>query len=115
MKKSVLVDAMLERDQAESAGVTEEKSTESKTERRMAKPNMVKNTEKRTYEHKVTNAAPKSNQDTEEKHAERENDNTESKLESSEIRQWTSCNGILEVLPDGYGFIRSENYLPRRE
>lgn len=55
--------------------------------------------------------APKSNQDTEEKHAERENDNTESKLESSELNSGQVANGILEVLPDGYGFIRSENYL----
>lgn len=45
-------------------------------------------------------------------HAERENDNTESKLESSELDSGQVANGILEVLPDGYGFIRSENYLP---
>ena len=24
-----------------------------------------------------------------------------------------TANGILEVMPDGYGFIRCENYLPR--
>lgn len=37
------------------------------------------------------------------------------KKEGTDIEQLDSgnaANGILEVLPDGYGFIRSENYLP---
>ena len=37
------------------------------------------------------------------------------KKETTDIEQLDSgkaANGILEVLPDGYGFIRCENYLP---
>ena len=37
------------------------------------------------------------------------------KKEGTDIEQLDSgksANGILEVLPDGYGFIRCENYLP---
>lgn len=37
------------------------------------------------------------------------------KKEGTDIEQLdsgNSANGILEVMPDGYGFIRSENYLP---
>ena len=30
----------------------------------------------------------------------------------AELDSWIAVNGILEVMPDGYGFIRSDNYLP---
>ena len=33
-------------------------------------------------------------------------------MEQSELDSGICVKGILEVLPDGYGFIRSENYLP---
>ena len=33
-------------------------------------------------------------------------------MEQSDLDSGMSVSGILEVLPDGYGFIRSENYLP---
>lgn len=33
-------------------------------------------------------------------------------MEQSELDSGNSVSGILEVLPDGYGFIRSANYLP---
>ena len=33
-------------------------------------------------------------------------------MEQSELDSGISVSGILEVLPDGYGFIRSDNYLP---
>ena len=33
-------------------------------------------------------------------------------MEQSELDSGICAKGILEVLPDGYGFIRSDNYLP---
>ena len=33
-------------------------------------------------------------------------------MEQSELDSGITAKGILEVLPDGYGFIRSDNYLP---
>ncbi len=33
-------------------------------------------------------------------------------MDTSQLDSGQKANGILEVLPDGYGFIRSENYLP---
>lgn len=33
-------------------------------------------------------------------------------IENPELDSGISANGILEVMPDGYGFIRSDNYLP---
>ena len=38
------------------------------------------------------------------------NDNTDK--ETQELDSGIKANGILEVMPDGYGFIRCENYLP---
>ncbi len=51
----------------------------------------------------------------EEKKAVQKTSETETKQDNSETSQLDSgleANGILEVLPDGYGFIRCENYLP---
>ena len=31
---------------------------------------------------------------------------------NKELDSWITANGIIEVLPDGYGFIRCENYMP---
>lgn len=42
--------------------------------------------------------------------ATRENGNVPS--ESTQLDSGEKANGILEVLPDGYGFIRCENYMP---
>ena len=32
--------------------------------------------------------------------------------ETAQLDSWEKADGILEVLPDGYGFIRCENYMP---
>nr|WP_294530297.1 transcription termination factor Rho [uncultured Blautia sp.] len=37
---------------------------------------------------------------------------SEGKGEATQLDSGEKANGILEVLPDGYGFIRCENYLP---
>lgn len=37
---------------------------------------------------------------------------TKPPMEQSELDSGISVKGILEVLPDGYGFIRSDNYMP---
>ncbi len=36
----------------------------------------------------------------------------EKKTDIEQLDSGRTANGILEVLPDGYGFIRCENYLP---
>lgn len=41
-----------------------------------------------------------------------ENRTVKAPMEQSELDSGQSVKGILEVLPDGYGFIRSDNYLP---
>ncbi len=49
------------------------------------------------------------------KEAENKNEETKNSkppMEQSELDSGITVKGILEVLPDGYGFIRSDNYLP---
>lgn len=76
MKKSELVERMVEEDQ-------KEKSMENKTVE-------TKSAENQTEEAKSSRAP----------------------MEQSELDSGITVKGILEVLPDGYGFIRSDNYLP---
>ena len=42
----------------------------------------------------------------------REQEGGLSKEEETKLDSGKTANGILEVMPDGYGFIRSDNYLP---
>lgn len=76
LKKSELVERMVEEDQ-------KEKSMENKTVE-------TKSAENQTEEAKSCRAP----------------------MEQSELDSGITVKGILEVLPDGYGFIRSDNYLP---
>ena len=82
MKKGDLVEAMLAMDEKEQAAKPAEKPVEKVAERTVDKVS--------------------------EKSAEKNNpEDTLSSLDSG-----VTANGILEVMADGYGFIRCENYLP---
>ena len=76
LKKSELVERMVEEDQKEKS--VENKAVETKI------------TESKNEEAKGSKAP----------------------MEQSELDSGITVKGILEVLPDGYGFIRSDNYLP---
>ena len=76
LKKSELVERMVEEDQKEKS--VENKQVETKS------------AENKTEEIK----------------------NSRAPMEQSELDSGITVKGILEVLPDGYGFIRSDNYLP---
>lgn len=91
MKKSELVEAMLREDEKEvtQQSVTTEEEVEVKTESIVKESNKTENS--------------KAESKSEAKTAETEMD----KLDSGIL-----AKGILEVLPDGYGFIRCANYLP---
>ncbi len=91
MKKADLVEAMLAEDEKQtSAKTTPEDSAESKS------PN---NSESNSPSNVESNSP--SNVESREKMMERQ-----------ELDSGVAANGILEVMPDGYGFIRCENYLP---
>ncbi len=93
MKKEELVEAMLAQDEIDAANKKEEKPE---------KP--VK---------KITRVTVK--KEPEEKKIKEEETPAEEETEEESIPHYDDekpCNGILEVLTEGYGFIRCENYMP---
>lgn len=102
MKKKDLIDAMMALDEKEAREAKEEDAVkETKAGRKEGKE--VHFSEKRDGESREYDGKA------EEGHQERR------EKDSSDMEQLDSGNiadGILEVLPDGYGFIRCANYLP---
>jgi len=86
MKKSEVIEAMLTLDEKEAREKEEQERAERENRER----------EKAEQERK----APA-----------KDNDKVNS-LADSELDSGITANGILEVMPDGYGFIRSDNFMP---
>ena len=103
MKKADLVELMLAEDerskQEKSAQAEHGEKTGSKEER-------TEKTEKAPVQRERTAETRTQNEGTKDK----ENVSVEDTLK--DLDSGISANGILEVMPDGYGFIRCENYLP---
>ena len=102
MKKSDLVEAMLAKDE-------EEKGEESKTAEKTAAPAPAPAPAPAKEEVK---AAPKAAED---EKADRKKSFDLDALDEQQIKELDSgqtVNGILEVMQDGFGFIRCENFLP---
>ena len=99
MKKDELVEAMLaadEKDKAEGKGVQQPKG--------VVTPKAVERKETKIREEVK---AKEDSRNKEEKITQAEEEKTLEELDSG-----ISAHGILEVMPDGFGFIRCENYLP---
>lgn len=99
MKKDELVEAMLaadEKDKAEGKGVQQPKG--------VVTPKTVERKETKIREEVK---AKEDSRNKEEKTTQAEEEKTLEELDSG-----ISAHGILEVMPDGFGFIRCENYLP---
>ena len=99
MKKDELVEAMLaadEKDKAEGKGVQQPKG--------VVTPKAVGRKETKIREEVK---AKEDSRNKEEKTTQAEEEKTLEELDSG-----ISAHGILEVMPDGFGFIRCENYLP---
>ena len=109
LKKAELVERMLEEDEKESAAASakakakastgEKKKTPASAPEKSAKASRSRKSED------VKKAAPKTVGE-EKKRPSGEEQNIDEEPEGEH------AYGILEVLPDGYGFIRSDNYLP---
>ena len=89
MKKEQIVDILLEKEAEQREGVQAESKQEIKEAERS-----------RTEREDVSNTAEKNRQE----------DKGEPNM--AELDSGIAAAGILEVLPDGYGFIRCENFLP---
>ena len=99
MKKDELVEAMLaadEKDKEEGKGVQQPKG--------VVTPKAVERKETKIREEVK---AKEDSRNKEEKTTQAEEEKTLEELDSG-----ISAHGILEVMPDGFGFIRCENYLP---
>ena len=102
LRKPELIERMLEEDEKEkaSAGSAESKNTEHRQEESAREENRVRE--------------PRTSYDTSERknYQERTEYTYKNPAETAQLDSGEKANGILEVLPDGYGFIRCANYLP---
>ena len=108
LRKPELIERMLEEDEKEkaSAGSAESKNTEHRQEE-SAREESCAREENRVRE-------PRTSYDTSERknYQERTEYTCKNPEETAQLDSGEKANGILEVLPDGYGFIRCANYLP---
>lgn len=99
LKKSELVERMVQADEEEK------KKVESAEESIQVKPEAVNAEEEQKESRKLEERKYQREEN-------QENKATRAPMEQSELDSGLTVSGILEVLPDGYGFIRSDNYLP---
>ena len=108
LRKPELIERMLEEDEKEkaAAGSAESKNTEHRQEE-SAREESCAREENRVRE-------PRASYDTSERknYQERTEYTHKNPAETAQLDSGEKANGILEVLPDGYGFIRCANYLP---
>ena len=126
MKKSDLVNRMLEEDARKSKEPESTQIQEDHGERAKTKENTERSkdhTQSKEYSRKRTEYvsrergtdAERQTRDKSEETAETQENQVASGTQDDTMMSLDSgitANGILEVMPDGYGFIRCENYLP---
>ena len=108
MKKADLVEAMLAEDAKDTAVKSEEvKATETKATEVKPAETRTTRAEHRSYDSRAT-----SERRSEIRHTEEAKEDERKPEDTQELDSGVKAHGILEVMPDGYGFIRCENYLP---
>lgn len=127
MRKNELIEAILKVSEEDGSLATAENEVKTqKSENAGEKVREREKAENKMQEREKTEAKTQERENTGVKVQERENsegepqaqDNAENKerqqvYERAAMRdEGPAANGILEVMPDGYGFIRCENYLP---
>lgn len=125
LKKAELIERMLQEDEKDAAD-KKQKPEEEKKEPKKAMEEYGKHADK-TYskeradriERKNSRYSARTNAQREERESvdqvaekKTEEELTEIRRDEASLDSGEQANGILEVMPDGYGFIRCENYLP---
>lgn len=120
LKKEQLVEKLMKSEKYEEK--REEKKEENIEVKREEnrKENKRANKEEKRKEHRKEHTEESKKENREEEKAEEKVEDTEEKKSEAEgkkndissLDSGNMANGILEVMPDGYGFIRCENYLP---
>ena len=109
LKKEQLVEKLMKSEKyEEKREEKKEENIEVKREEEKRKEHRKEHTEESKKENREEEKAEEKAGDTEEKKSEAEG----KKNDISSLDSGNMANGILEVMPDGYGFIRCENYLP---
>ena len=104
LKKSEIIDALCELEEKAAARKSADASAEKKEKAPVKKKSIVVTTAaKEDKAEAVKSDAPK---------AKAEAPKSETKEDEAELATGDAADGILEVMQDGYGFIRCENYLP---
>lgn len=99
LKKSELVERMVQEDEKDRKAAEQKKQEETGAE-----TTVERKAESRTEVREERKPAVREDG--------QDNRNNRVPMEQSELDSGITVKGILEVLPDGYGFIRSDNYLP---
>ena len=104
MKKSQLVEAMLAQDEAEA--------TETKMEEAEKKEEHTKERTTVAHRNRPASEGRREHRSANEHHESARQERADSTADASYTEEPKRCEGILEVMQDGFGFIRSDNYLP---
>ena len=130
LKKAELIERMLQEDEKDAAAAKEKAAEEKEEAKKEEKSETKEGTEEeegktagRTYVRERVERKPGRYSRVNTRREDREtSDSEEEKKTEEELEQirkdeasldsGEQANGILEVMPDGYGFIRCENYLP---
>ena len=121
LKKKEVIERMLEEDTKQEE-IKNQPSEETKNESRQAARNneyrnngrgyTPRNSENRSSENHGHEASGQDNHGTENKNTENRSCEERPSADFSNLDSGIQAQGILEVMPDGYGFIRCANYLP---
>ena len=124
MKKAELVEAMLKKDEEEQKSQTtsEKAAVSEKTAKHTSEPSK-RGTDTKAVELNHSEANPKkensdnpkaADKPVSDKTSEKDAENKESQKEEylASLDSGQTASGILEVMPDGFGFIRCENFMP---
>ena len=121
LRKPELIERMLHEDELEKASKAEEnvqeKPQESAAERTQqhSRPQHYGRNQERTQDKNQERQTEHVQERSQESQADRTQEKPQYHAPAETVQQLDSgerADGILEVLPDGYGFIRCENYLP---
>ncbi|WP_029230932.1 transcription termination factor Rho [Butyrivibrio sp. VCB2006] len=117
LKKSEIIDIMCEMDEKENAQKQAQKAKEADKEESLKpapkKKNIVVTTGKPSPKSEDNGSeARKPERNDKAERVEKPERPAEAAKEEDDLADGDDANGILEVMQDGYGFIRCENYLP---
>lgn len=111
MKKAQLVEAMLALDESEAESKKAEEAAKPKTAAK-AESEKTEKTERTTSVHHSRGSAEGRREHRSEHHENVRAEHGEENAEAPVLEEPRDCAGILEIMQDGFGFIRSDNYLP---